>query len=195
MKYIRLIIIFFIGAIIISLVGAVVMVLSGKNPAQIRNIAILSPGEGVFQDTSLGISLRYPKEWEQHYVPPNIVLFSGKDGVSTMTLTVQKRKEEETLEEFSKKNSEEIKTSGTENHFSVETQEISDMTIDSHAAKRMRYHLRRDGKNIDGVQVWTVEKKMEYIITFAVPSEQFETAVQTFDNVLQSVRISHVKSD
>jgi|GEM_PF-3091986 len=194
MKYIRLLIVVLIVIIGVCLIGAGVLMLSGKNPSDFRSTVIPTFGKGTFQDPSLGISFRYPKEWEQRYAPPSTVVFFGTGGVPTMTLAVQKRKEGETLEQLSKNNSEEIVTSGRENNFIVITQKIDDWMVDARAGKRMEYRFQHDGKVIRGVQIWTVEKKMEYIITFAAPSEQFEAAVQTFENVLQSVHISEVKN-
>ena len=173
---------------VIGLLGAIILAKKGIRPEAVLNSIHASSPSKRFHDSQFGVTFQYPKEWEQQYVSPNIVLFSGKN--VTMTLVLSRRKEAETLEQFTKKNSEEIIESSRNAGFVVDMEQARPLLLSSLPAQKISYHTKKEGVLIDGIQVWTVEKKMEYIITFAAPSEQFGAAVQTFDNVLQSVRIS-----
>ena len=150
----------------------------------------VTSSQRTFHDTEFGISFRYPRGWEQQYVSPNIILFSTEGAGPTMTLVLTKRKEAETLQQFREKNVQEIQESASSAGRKIEVEPVQEKMLGKLSAEQFMYHIQESGVSIDGIQVFAVNDKKEYILTFAARHDTFPAAVQEFDSVLKSVRIN-----
>lgn len=190
MKLIRRLFVLFVLVLIVGMIGVGVAMYRGADVGVVENVLrSVTPSQRTFHDADFGISFRYPREWEQQYVSPNIILFFGEGAGPTMTLALTKRKEAETLQQFGEKNVQEIRESAADTGKQIEVGDIQPKMLGRLPAEQVTYHAQEGGVSIEGVQVWAVDDKKEYSMTFAARQEAFEAAVHTFDSVLKSVKI------
>lgn len=190
MKLIRRLFVLFSLVLLVGVIGVGIAMYKGTKIGVLETIIQnMMPAERTFHDAEFGISFRYPREWEQQYVSPNIILFFGEGAGPTMTLVLAKRKEAETLQQFGEKNVREIRESAADANKQIEVGHIQKKTLGRLPAEQFTYRAQEGGGSIDGLQVWAVDDKKEYSMTFAARQEAFETAVQAFDSVFKSVKI------
>ncbi|MBI4599865.1 hypothetical protein HY732_02995 [Candidatus Uhrbacteria bacterium] len=189
MKSIRFLFIWFGIVLLVGMVGAAIVFFRGVKPDVLENVfAGLESPTRVFRNAEFGISFRYPREWEERFIAPNGILFSGKDG-TTLILVLTKRNNEESLDEMTEKNIRELQESAVSAGTNIDKEAVEPILLGAQPARRFAYHAQKNETPIDGIQVWTVNGTKEYIMTFASPRDVFSAAVQTFQNVLESVEI------
>ncbi|MDP2630180.1 MAG: PsbP-related protein [Candidatus Uhrbacteria bacterium] len=176
--------------LVVGVIGIGVAMYGGAKIDAVENIIrSATPSQRTFHDSEFDISFRYPREWEHQYVSPNITLFSGEGASPTMTLVLAKRKDTETLQQFRERNLQEIQESAAGENEQIDIEPVQQVRLGELTADRFLYHAAHNSVPIDGVQVWAVNGKKEYIMTFAARHDAFQTAVQAFDSVLKSVSI------
>lgn len=191
MKFIRKPGVILVGIVLIVMIGVAGALRQGLTIDRLEDSIRdgLNPSQNVFRDTEFGISFRYPKNWKERFVAPDMILFSQEDGEATMTLVLKKRKEAETLQQVTEKNLQEIEDSSTSVNQKGDIDGVLHTYLGSLAADQVSFHTMKNDVRIDGIQMWTVQDTREYFVTFTARSDQFKTAVQTFDSVLQSLQI------
>ncbi len=191
MKLIRNLCIFFILIGVIVIIGVAV---AGQKGMPINTLEqsvrdSISSSQNIFRDKEFGLTFRYPKEWKERFVSPDMIRFSQDGEDMTMTLVLTTRTDAETLPEFTEKNIQEIKESAASVGQTIDLGEARPSMLGSIPALRIDYHANQKGLPVDGVQIWAVKDKKEYILTFAARKDVFKTAVHIFDSVLQSLQI------
>jgi hypothetical protein len=189
MRTIRVLLVVFITVVVLLFLGVGIAAYTGMSADGLADIFRFRSSFSVFRDAAYGISFRYPKEWKWTYVPPNNILFRSGDGV-VMTLALSKRKEAETLQEVGEKNRKEIFESSQNEGIAVEMEPVIFRFLSSLPAESFIYHTAREDARIDGMQVVAVKDTKEYSMTLASPHDRFAAAVQTFENVLESMQIT-----
>lgn len=189
MAFFRFVLFFALLAAILTAAAVGVIVLFGKG----GTFTLLNEqGAGAadikrFHDRELGISFTYPRAWESAYLGPKMVRFSGER--STMILAVTEMKEEYTLEEYTKKNLQEMTENAEHDGFTLVLEESLAVLFGGHEGHRISALLGKDEQVLRATQLWNVIGKKAYSLSFSAPLGQYDDAVQAFENVIQSLRI------
>ncbi|MBI4252561.1 hypothetical protein HY623_00045 [Candidatus Uhrbacteria bacterium] len=181
MHFLRFVIAVFALTVIPILVGVGVVIFS--------NTLKPSTGLAVFDNRDFGISFSYPSEWKKEYPSKTMIRFS-QDPVAMIfegkELDAQKIR---TLAKYTKENLSEIAESAEASGFTYVLEESAPAMLGGKEAHRISVLMEKEWHTLRVVQVWSIVNDRIYAVSFSAPLNGWPTAVQSFENVLQSLKI------
>lgn len=174
----------------LTLAGAAVVVMFGNEGTLTALIGRGTAGDTKrFNDRLLGISFRYPSQWKTAYAGSDTARFSHERQAVVLTVTKQENESILTLEEYTKENMKEITESAEHEGFTFVLKESLATTLSGNSAHRFSSLLQKDGEMIQAYQIWSIANGRVYSLSFSAPAGEGETAIKTFDTLIQTVVI------
>lgn len=143
-----------------------------------------------FRDAKYGLSFSYPNDWKEERLPFGMVRFTrGEDEAPVMIVQTSEQETKRSLTEYTKETMAEIAESSERDGFTFILEESMATTLGGREAFRISALMERDERVVRSVQVWSVVEGRVYLFTFSAQLTVFDDSVQTFENVLKSVKI------
>lgn len=176
--------------VVLTLAGAAIVVIFGNEGMLTSLVGTVSGGETKrFNDRDWGISLRYPSQWKTAYAGSDTVRFSHERQAVVLTVKKQEQESVLTLEEYTKGNLKEITESAEHEGLTFVLKESLETTLSGNPAHRLSSLLQKEGEIIRAFQIWSIANGRVYSLSYSTPAGEGETAVKTFDTLIQTVVI------
>lgn len=181
MHFLRFIIVVSALMVILTLGGVGIVIFSNQtNP---------SPALAVFSDSDFGVSFSHPSEWKKEYPSKTMIRFSQESIALIFEGKKMDAKKTYTLDRHTKENLREITESAETSGFTYVLEESAPATLGGKEAYRISVLMEKEGHTLRVVQMWSISGDRIYAISFSAPLNDWSAAVQSFENVLQSLKI------
>lgn len=175
--------------IALTLAGTAIVVMFGKEGTLTALIGGTAGDTKRFSDRALGISFRYPSQWKISYAGSDTVRFSHERHAVVLTVTKEEKERALTLEEYTKENLKEITESAEHEGLTFVLKESLATTLSGNPAHRLSSLMQKDGETLQAFQIWSIANGRVYSLSYSAPGGEGETAVKTFDTLIQTVVI------
>lgn len=179
----------FLRFIIVVSALTVILTLGGVGIIIFSNQANHSAAQAVFRDRDFGISFSYPSEWKKEYLSKTMIRFSKESIALIFEGKKMDAKKTYTLDQYTKENLREITESAETTGFTYILEESMPATLGGKEAYRISVLMEKEGHTLRVVQTWSISNDRIYAVSFSAPLSDWSTAVQSFENVLQSLKI------
>ena len=193
MQFFRFVSIVVLVLLALTSAGAVLVVLFGSNDSRSSLEALFSDTGGIqtFRDRANGLSFFYPSTWKKEYLPFDMVRFQTPDEHAAMIAQVKKMQKEKlrTLQEYTWENLSEIVESAEHDGFTFVLEESIPVKLSGRDGHRISTVMEKDEQIIRAIQLWAVVGDRVYSFSFSAALTEYDSAVQSFEDVIQSVTI------
>ncbi len=181
MHFLRFIIFVSALMVILTLVGVGIVIFSNQaNP---------SAAQIVFRDRDFGVSFSYPSEWKKEYPSKTMIRFSQEPIALIFEGKKMNAEKTYTLDTYTKENLREVAESAETSGFTYVLEESASATLGGKEAYRISVLMEKEGHTLRVVQIWSISDGRIYAVSFSAPLNDWSAAVQSFENVLESVHI------
>lgn len=167
----------------------VILTLVGVGVVLFSNQANPSAAKAVFRDRDFGVSFSYPTEWKKEYLSKTMIRFSQVPIALIFEGKKIDAKKTYALDEYTKENLREIAESAEISGFTYILEESAPATLGGKEAHRVSALMGKEGHTLRVVQMWSISGGRIYMVSFSAPLNDWSAAVQSFEKVLQSLRI------
>lgn len=181
MHFLRFIIAVSALMVILTLVGVGIVIFS--------NQTIPASPQAVFSDRDFGVSFSYPSEWKKEYPSKTMIRFSKESVALIFEGKKMDAKKTYTLDQYTKENLREIAESAETSGFTYVLEESASATLGGKEAYRISVLMEKEGRTLRVVQMWSISGERICAVSFSAPLNDWSVAVQSFENVLQSLKI------
>ncbi|MCK4310224.1 MAG: hypothetical protein KAV80_02095 [Methanomicrobia archaeon] len=152
----------------------------------------LPPGFLTYENSTYGIKIMYPKEWEmmESYMGTVVIFLSPKESDSdvfqeNLNVGVQDLSAQPmTLDEFTDLNIEQIKTL-----FTIEVVDSSPTTLANTPADKVIYNLKQGQYDLKLMQIYTIKDDIAYVITYTAEEDKYLDFLDTIQIMINTFEI------
>ena len=150
------------------------------------------PAEGFKADSSAGISISYPENWEKQKKGAGVEFASPKENDADsfqeyVEVKTQDLSEPMSLDEYTEASLEEIR----EFYGSLDVVERSEkITLAGGPAYSIVYSGELGGKNLKWMEVWTIRNQKVYRIKYAAEQDKYDDFLDTAEKIFDSIKFN-----
>jgi len=150
-----------------------------------------------YENTEIGISITYPKNWQMIENPDEFTLVSFNAPLDSpsdqfqesLMISAEGVSESITLDEFADATVNSIANEFTLMGFNVDILNSESITISGNNAKKITYTIKNGGVSFEQVFFITIKENIAYSIIFTSEEEKFSEYVQTLEKMINSIKI------
>ena len=151
----------------------------------------LPPGFLTYENSTYGIKIMYPQEWEklEGYMDTVVLFRSSLEDASdifqeNLNVVVGDLPQPMTLNEFTDLNIEQIKTL-----FTIEVVDSSPTTLANTPADKVIYNLKQGQYDLKLMQIYTIKDDIAYVITYTAEEDKYLDFLDTIQIMINTFEI------
>ncbi|MCK4433154.1 MAG: hypothetical protein KAV48_04395 [Methanomicrobia archaeon] len=151
----------------------------------------LPPGFLTYENSTYGIKIMYPQEWEklEGYMDTVVLFRSSLEDASdifqeNLNVVVGDLPQPMTLNEFTDLNIEQIKTL-----FTIEVVDSSPTTLANIPARKVIYTLKQGGYDLKAMQIYTIKDDKAYVISYMAEEDKYSDFWGTIQIMINTFEI------